>query len=112
MIWASCRKASGDMVPGFRVLMATLVVPFQVPASQPQNRHLAERHLYSLDWGVFLRRQVCLQEATHAHAQWSDQTVLLGSLAEFPLHRQQKGRLKQSPTSWLTASYLRPAYIQ
>lgn len=34
MTWASCRKASGDMVPGFSVLMATRVVPFQVPVAQ------------------------------------------------------------------------------
>lgn len=31
MTCASCKKASGDMVPGFRVLMATPVVPFHVP---------------------------------------------------------------------------------
>jgi hypothetical protein len=34
MTWASCKKASGDMVPGFKVLMATLVVPFQVPVGK------------------------------------------------------------------------------
>lgn len=31
MIWASSRKASGDMVPGFKVFTATLVAPFHVP---------------------------------------------------------------------------------
>lgn len=38
MTWASCRKASGDMVPGFRVLMATRVVPFHVPTTQQSKR--------------------------------------------------------------------------
>ena len=37
MTCASIRKASGDMVPGFRVLMATRVVPFHVP-TPPQGR--------------------------------------------------------------------------
>jgi len=45
MTWASCRKASGDMVPGFSVLIATRVVPFQVPAAEdtPLRTHLRGR---------------------------------------------------------------------
>lgn len=37
MICASWRNASGDMVPVFSVLMATLVVPFHVPAAEGET---------------------------------------------------------------------------
>lgn len=37
MIWASSRKASGDMVPGFSVFTATFVVPFQVPGASGKH---------------------------------------------------------------------------
>ncbi len=45
MIWASSRKASVDMVPGFRVFTATLVVPFHMPTHWNGVRHSWESHL-------------------------------------------------------------------
>jgi len=45
MIWASCRKASGDMVPGFRVFIATLVVPFQVPRKKRMKMRVQKKEI-------------------------------------------------------------------
>lgn len=45
MTWASWRKASGDMVPGFRVLIATRVVPFHVPDKWGQVVGIKHRFL-------------------------------------------------------------------
>lgn len=43
MIWASSRNDSGDMVLGFSVFTATLVVPFHVPDHRQTDTASAER---------------------------------------------------------------------